>query len=333
MTRTALIVGGTGQIGRAAARNLLNHGWRVRLAQRSTDGVPPDLVGRVEAVTLDRERPGALAAAIGGGADAMIDTVAYTADHARQLLEIQADVGAFAVISSASVYCDQQGRTLDGAAQRGFPDFPVPIPESQPTVGPGPEDYSTQKVALEQTLLQTASRPVTVLRPGAIHGEGSHHPREWWFARRILDGRRRVPMAYSGESRFHTSATANIAELCRVALESPGSRVLNAADPEALSVAEIGGAIAAVYGVDLELVPVPGPPKRGVGVNPWCIAGPIVLDMSAAQALGYRPVVHYADAIGEACRSAEALAAAGVPFLDYINRLFDYAAEDAFFAA
>lgn len=332
MARTALIVGGTGQIGRAVARNLLDHGWRVRLVQRAAEGIPPDLVGRVAIVPLDRNEPNALASAVSSGADALIDTVAYTADHARQLLEIEADIGAFVVISSASVYCDSQGRTLDEAAQRGFPDFPVPIPEGQSTVAPGPDTYSTQKVALEQTLLQTANRPTTILRPGAIYGEGSRHPREWWFARRILDGRRRVPMAYAGESRFHASATVNIAELCRLALEQPGTRTLNAADPEAISVAEIGQAIAAAYGVELDLVPIPGPPRHGVGVNPWCIAGPIVLDMSAAQALGYTPVTRYGEGIGEACRSAEALAAAGVPFVDYIGRLFDYAAEDAFFA-
>ena len=37
--------------------------------------------------------------------------------------------------------------------------------------------------------------------------------REAWFVKRILDGRRRIPLAYSGESRFHTTATANLAVL------------------------------------------------------------------------------------------------------------------------
>ncbi len=332
MGRSALIIGGTGQIGRAAARNLLARGWTVRLAQRSTDGVPADLVGRAEVVHLDREEPGGLGRTLDGGADAIIDTVAYTAHHGRGLLEVQADVGAYVVISSASVYRDAEGRTLDEAPATGYPQFPIPITEDQATVEPGPETYSTQKVALEQSLLQSSRRPVTILRPGAIYGDGSRHPREWWFAKRILDGRRRVPIAYSGASRFHTSATANIAELCRAALDNPGTRTLNAGDPEALTVAEIGRAIATAYGAELDITLLPGPPNGRLGANPWAIAHPIVLDMSAARAVGYRPLVHYEDAIGEACRSAEALAQAGVAFPAYIDRLFDYAAEDAFFA-
>ena len=332
MASTAFIIGGTGQIGRATARNLLANGWRVRLAQRSDAGLPSDLAGRVELVELDRDQPGALAVGLAGGADAVIDTIAFTEAHARQLIALSPDIGALVAISSASVYRDGAGRTLDEAAQTGFPEFPVPIGEDQPTVEAGPATYSTAKVALEQTLLQHGKRPVTILRPGAIYGDGSRHPREWWFVKRILDGRRRIPLAYDGQSRFHASATVNIAELCRVALEQPETRVLNAADPRALTVAEIGAAIAAAYGVDLDLVRLPGPPKHSVGAHPWCIPAPIVLDMRRAEALGYRPVVQYEDAVGEACRSAEAAATAGITFPAYINALFDYAAEDAAFA-
>jgi uncharacterized protein YbjT (DUF2867 family) len=57
MAGTVLILGGTGQIGRAAARNLLSHGWRVRLAQRSTKALPDDLARQVETISLDRDEP------------------------------------------------------------------------------------------------------------------------------------------------------------------------------------------------------------------------------------------------------------------------------------
>jgi nucleoside-diphosphate-sugar epimerase len=174
---------------------------------------------------------------------------------------------------------------------------------------------------------------MTILRPFAIHGPGSTHPREWWFVKRILDGRRRIPLAWRGESRFQTSATINIAELIRVVLERPATRVLNAADPEAPSVAEMGCTIAALYGIDLDLVLIDGPPKDGVGGTPWSTPLPIIANVSRAEALGYRPAATYAEAIGATCRSAETLAAAGVPFVPYLQSMFDYAAEDAFFAA
>ncbi len=338
MSRKALIIGGSGQIGQATARALAAAGWLVTAAQKRPEALPADLVkAGVSSARLDREEGGALVRLVYGGFDAVIDTVAYEDRHARQLLEVEGDLGALVVISSASVYRDDHNRTLDEARQTGFPEFPVPITEDQPTVAPGPETYSTRKIALEQTLLQRARRPVTILRPGAIYGPGSRHPREWWFVKRILDGRRRMPLAYNGESRFQQSATGNIAQLIRVALDAavdaPGdARILNAGDPQALTVKEIGEAIAAAYGAELTFDLIPGPPKRGLGATPWSIAGPIVLDMTRAAALGYRPATTYAEAVGEACRSAEAAAKAGVAFPDYINALFDYVAEDAAFS-
>ncbi|HEY5072513.1 MAG TPA: NAD-dependent epimerase/dehydratase family protein [Caulobacteraceae bacterium] len=334
MAKTALVIGGSGQIGQATARRLLADGWTVLAAQKNPGGVPAELVSMgARPIALDRGNAGAVARAVGGGVDALIDTVAFDDTHGRQLLEIAGSVGAMVVISSASVYCDEAGRTLDEAATNGFPRLPEPIGEDQPTVAPSDATYSTRKSALEQTLLQSASIPVTILRCCAIHGPGSRHPREWFFVRRILDGRRQVPLAWNGASRFHTSATANIAELIAVCLAAPATRVLNAADPEALTVMAIGEAIAAVYGHDLKLVAFQGPPSGGVGAHPWCVPRAVVVDMSRAGELGYRPVVHYRDAVAAACRSAEAAAAAGVVFPEYLTAMFDYVAEDAFLAS
>ncbi|HEY5107740.1 MAG TPA: hypothetical protein VII73_13385 [Caulobacteraceae bacterium] len=60
---------------------------------------------------------------------------------------------------------------------------------------------------------------------------------------------------------------------------------------------------------------------------------PLIVDMSRAEALGYRPVARYQDAVGDACRWAEAAASAGATFPAYIMAMFDYAAEDAFLDA
>ena len=180
MSRHAFILGGTGQIGRAVVGDLIEHGWRVTVSHR---GIHPSPAKRLiergaKIVTFDREEPGELARALSSGADALIDMVAFHADHARQLIEVQHNVGTFVVVSSSSVYRDALGKTLDEAAQNGFPNLPVPIPETQPTVDPGPATYSTRKIALERTLLTDAATRVTVLRPGMIHGPGSRIPRE-----------------------------------------------------------------------------------------------------------------------------------------------------------
>ena len=125
----------------------------------------------------------------------------------------------------------------------------MPVDEDQPTVAPGRDTYATGKVALEQAWA-ASDVPTTILRPGAIHGPGCRQPREWTFVKRALDGRDVRVLAYDGESRFHTTATAVLGELVRLAAARPGDRVLNAADPRALTVAEIAAAVDAVMGVD-----------------------------------------------------------------------------------
>jgi len=187
-------------------------------------------------------------------------------------------------------------------------------------------------VALEQALLQGARRPVTILRPCAIHGPGSRHPREWFFVKRILDGRRAVPLAWDGESGFHTTATANIAELVAVVLSQPATQVLNVGDPDPPTVRRIGEIIGRLHGHDWRLAGFPGAPRGGVGAHPWALPHPFVVDMTRAGALGYRPVATYEQAVAGACRSAVAAAKAGVAFPAYIEAMFDYAAEDAFLA-
>lgn len=316
MSRRALVLGGSGQIGRAVSRTLIDSGWSVIRGQH---GATTDAA----TVTFDREDTAALRDAVADGFDAVIDTVAFTAAHARQWLELQDKIGALVVISTGSVYADAEGRTLDEARQTGFPHFPVPIRESQPRTAPGDATYSTRKVAMEDALLEGMRIPLNILRPFAIHGPGCRSPREWWFIVRALAGVEEIPVAWDGESRFHTSATANIAELCRVALDHGGTHVLNAADPEALSVAEIGRAILDGVGSKARLAPFPGPPHGFRGATPWSVERPLVADMAAAASIGYRPVTDYRASIGATCQ-ALIEAARGKPWREAFSGLAPY---------
>src|SRR5262249_25380254 len=338
MSRHAFIVGGTGQIGRAVTGDLLERGWRVTASHRGNRPMPRDLIERgAKIVIFDRDTPGELARALSSGADALIDTIAFHPDHARQLIEVQHNVGTFVVISSSGVYRDALGKTLDEASQNGFPDLPVPISETQPTVDPGPATYSTRKVALERMLLDEAARPVTILRPGAIHGPGSHI-REWWFVKRILDGRKVIPLAYRGTSRFHTTSVANIAALTRVVIDAPANRALNIADPSPPSVAEIAASIAQHMGYEGQIVEVPGEGYPAtLGRTPSSVPRPFILDVRAAGELGYYPATTYADAVKLTCNWLVETAADS----DWLERspwfrpppdLFDYREEDRLLA-
>lgn len=102
-------------------------------------------------------------------------------------------------------------------------------------------------------------------------------------------------------SRFHPASTINLAELIRLATARPGSRVLNAADPQAPTVREIGAAIHAVLDHRADEVLIEGPsPAPPVGETPWSVPTPVVLDMSAAERkLDHRPVTGYVDSLPE----------------------------------
>ena len=324
----AVLIGGTGMIGRAAARSLAEDGWDVVAASRS--GTLPDGLAElgVESVVADRTDEAQLRRALAGGADAVLDTVAFTREHGEQLNRLEGLAGSLVVISSASVYADDEGRALDGEGE--LPHMPVPILETQRTADPGDETYSTRKAELEQTLL-AGPLPATLLRACAIHGPGAKLPREVFFVRRAADGRRRVAIAWRGESRFHTTSVANLAELIRLAAAQPGDRALNAGDPDPPTTLEICRAIGDAVGHEFEPVLLPHDEYD----NPWAGERPFVVSMEKAeQELGYRPVTTYPEAVRETSAwLADELAGGKNWDGTYLEGMLDYASEDAVLAS
>lgn len=290
---------------------------------------------------VDRGDDAALAAAVGDGCDVLVDCVAYTAEHGQQLLRLADRIGSVVVISSVAVYADDTGLGFDNGEER-WPELPVGCTERQPTTAPSDHSYAGRKVALERTLLSAEAIPVTVLRPGAVYGRYSHYPREWYFVKRALDGRRHRILSYRGDTRFHTISATNLAELVRLAAQRPATRVLNAGDPDAPTAREIGAAISSLLGHEAEDVLVDGPPPmREVGDTPWSAVTPVVMDMAKAETeLGYRPPTTYARSV-ETAVAWMVDAVRGQDWRDvfayfYANQgeeAFDYVAEDEWLAS
>jgi nucleoside-diphosphate-sugar epimerase len=328
VTHSAFIIGGTGQIGIAAAAELLRAGWRVTCSHTGRQE-PRNVPAGASLAVVKRQDTAGLSAAI-GTVDLLIDTMAFNGKDADQLASLSGQYGQLCVISSASVYADDQGRSLETAGTIGYPEFDGPIAETQALVPPGPESYSSAKVELERRLSETVNRPLTVLRPCAIHGINSKHPREWWFVKRMLDGRKRIPLVF-GPSTFHTSATANIAALIHAAAASPPTTILNAGDPNPPTVRQIGETMAAHLGWTGEFIDMP--PDATVGHTPWSTPAPMVVSMDAATALGYRPAGSYAETTAPYVLWMRAHAAdwktAFPMFGHYPYDPFDYVAEDA----
>jgi len=327
----AFLIGGGGQIGRAAALALARDGWEVVVASRS-GGLPDGLADTgARAVAVDRADTRRLRAALGTGVDVVIDVIPYKPADAEQLASLDGLAGSLVAISTASVYADDEGRSLERAVgDDSFPRFPAAIAETQPTLAPGEDSYSTRKVAVEETLL-AGPLPATVIRPCAVHGPGSPAPREIFFVRRIVDGRRKAILVSGGESRFHTTSVDNLAELIRLAAARPGTRVLNCGDPAPPSTHEIGRAISDAMDTELDLVGIPesGYEREDLS-NPWGVPQPFVLAMDAAERdLGYQAVTTYPEAVRATCAWLR-VELQKRDFSDmYLAGYFNYAAEDA----
>jgi nucleoside-diphosphate-sugar epimerase len=111
--------------------------------------------------------------------------------------------------------------------------------------------------------------------------------------------------------------------------------VVNCGELDPPTVADIGRLVAP----DVEQVLVAGePPVPNVGDHPWLVPRPVRCDMTAALALGYRPVADYAtgvlDVVAWARSAVEGRAWEDVfPRLaQYPMQLFDYEAEDRWLA-
>ena len=335
---SAFIIGGTGLVGRATARRLLASGWAVTVAGRDPAHLPPDIAAAGGVfVAVDRDDPAALAAAYGPGTDLLVDCVCYTGTQASALLPLVEDATSTVMISSKAVYVDAVGNHSNSDVP---PDYGGPVPESQPTMAPGDMDYRSRdgyganKVAAEQILLDSG-RPVTVLRPSKIHGEGARPPREWVFVKRILDRRPAVFLAHRGEGADHPTAAANIAALIETVAAQPGRRILNSADPDTPNGRQIARVIAELLGHTWNEVLLDDDAPDGLGRHPWDRRPPVTLNMTAALALGYVPAGTYAETVA----TEVAWLTSGDPSVaghwgtdGFFDGYFDYDAEDRYLA-
>jgi nucleoside-diphosphate-sugar epimerase len=330
----ALILGGTGSTGRATARLLLSAGWEVSLTGRDPARTPADIAAAGGTFTAaDRSDAGRLAEVLGGGADLLVDCLCYGAGDATALLPLASQAASTVMISGKAVYADAAGRHANSADK---PQFDGPVSETQPTVRPGGEGYGEGKVAAEQVLLDSGL-PVTVIRPGLIHGDGARMPREWVFVKRVLDRRPRIFLAHPGAVN-QTTAAANLAALIRLVAAKPGRRILNAADPDAPSALEIGRTTAGYLGHTWDEVLL-DEPAGPVGRHPWQAPYPVVLDTAAAASLGYKPAGDYAatmtsevDWLVRAAAGRAGQRVIGDLDDDFFAPMLDYAAEDRYYA-
>ncbi len=253
-----LVTGGTGFIGSALVRALLQEGHRVRVLTRRPDGHP--LLSRpgVEPFVADLTDPASLTgvaegveavfhlAGLLGGKSA--DPTAYEALHVRgtgHLLEQFA--GRFLV---RFVHCSTTG-VLGPIAH-------PPADESRP---PRPSNlYERTKAAGERLVLERGRQqgtPVTVIRPGMVYGPGDLH--HLGLFRAVQRGY--FVLIGGGRSTLDPVYVADVVQGLRRALENEQAvgQVYHIAGPRPVTVRELAEAIARALGRPFRPPTVPRP--------------------------------------------------------------------------
>jgi len=195
-----LVIGGTKFVGRLSVPELVYEGHEVTLFNRGTD---PEAHKKLNLRTLkgDRKVPGSLAAAIGDEYfDATLDMIAYNAaDVELTLSEIGSHTGHYVLISTASVYDEPR---------------PTPVRETDQLVDDPALSYGYNKVKAEEAAFAYGKEhglAVSALRLPAMYGEYDHQAREYYFIKRLFDGRRRFVLPEGGCGSYHREYGGNVA--------------------------------------------------------------------------------------------------------------------------
>ncbi len=185
---------------------------------------------------------------------------------------------------------------------------PVPIPEDAPQ-RKQPHLYGDElrydKILVEAESLEAHERgdfPATILRWPALYGPRDTTPREWYYVKQALDGRRQIAVPAGGQALVSRGYFENMAHSVVPAAENQAAagQVYNAADVVALSLKQIVEMIGDIMAHKWEIIPVPrelmpaAPQSRGLpySCDPYDIEPHLLLDLTKIRAeLGYYDLV------------------------------------------
>lgn len=322
--RSVLIVGGTGPTGHALVRRVLAAGDVPTIVHTGRHEI--DFDGPVEHVHCDPRSREDLAAALGGRT---FDAAVSTSGRLTEVISVLAGrVGALAAVTGLPAYAGW-------LVPPGRSGRPVPLRETDPptpAAGGGPGDGLTARVQEnERAVLEAAAGGAfraTVLRYTMVYGPHSYIPFEWYFARRVRDGRRRLALEADGLMLPQRGYSANLAAAVLLALDDQraAGRVFNVGDEQVLSVRSIAETVAAALGHEFEIVPVPL--AASPCANPMALRQNTIFDLGAIRELGYRDVLPVAAATARYATWLAAHPPGPAEEAALGARAFDYAAED-----
>lgn len=329
--RTVLVVGGTGPTGYAVVRRLLAAGDQVTILHTGAHEV--DFGGPVEHVHTD---PTALAPLKDALAGRSFDVAVSTSGRLRHVVTVLSGrIGRLVAVTGLPAYTGWQ-------VPVGRPGYPLPLREGDPPPRPLadlPGDKLSAGVQRNERLVAEAEArgafEAAILRYTMVYGPYSYIPFEWFFVRRVLDGRRSLALEGDGLMLPQRGYAENLAAAVLLTMTHPSAkgRTFNVGDEQVLSVAAIADTVASALGHSFDFVGVPL--SASPCGNPFALRQNTVFDLGAIRALGYRDAVGVTEATR---RCAQWLAAhpvdRGSPEeLSLGRHAFDYAREDRVLAS
>jgi len=285
--QSILVIGGTTFFGKAIVEELLKAGYRVTIFTRGNQH--PPFWDQVEHIQGDRKQPDDFHKKLSGKTfDAVIDNIAFTADHVKEALKTFKDnVGRYVLTSSASVY-------YTGSMTMPLHEDDVDLSFQAPK---GEENspfwsYTLGKIGTERVLREQDELPYTIIRPPMVLGPEDHTLRGYFYFQRLMDGKPLI-VTNGGVQSFRLAYSRDLARGYLLALKSKRAvnQAYNIAQREIIQLAELLKEAAKVLELQPSLVHVPQDILESCGLkyaDPYALMTNFIPDISKAeQEIGY----------------------------------------------
>jgi nucleoside-diphosphate-sugar epimerase len=324
MSRSALVIGGTGPTGPGVVQGLGDRGFNVTVLHSGRHEVAE--VAEFEHVHVDPFDADALRDALEG---LTFDVVVAMYGRLRAIAEVlEGRVDHLVSIGGAPVY-----RGFFEASVHFPPGLPVPTSEDAQLAGEDTDGKSYRIGRTEQLLFQHHPT-ATHFRYPYVYGPRQLAPREWCIVRRILDQRPFLVLPDGGLTLIPFGYVDNLVHAILLAIDQPDAsegQIFNAGDDERLTIRQVAELISDEMDYSWELMSMPyelAVPARPLMMNQ--LPTHRVLDTSKLRArLGYRDAVPAREAVRRAARwLVENPPERGGYEETALQDPFDYAAED-----